>query len=1260
MTTKTSKSFRFVQQIITIWLLLIVLFVPLWSQTGNGSLRGTVQDQTKAVIPNVTVVLTNTATGVSARTVSNQAGLYVFPAIVPGNYKLSAEAPGMAKFEATVTIEVQKSETIDITLKPAATETIVSVQDVTPMVVTDTPMLGHTLERTRIEQLPLNGRSIMNLLSTVPGVTYDSNGDLRTYGVRKATNDTIVDGASLVDMRDGGNSVTRMPGLESIQEFRVDNNAASAKFARQTNIIFITKGGTNELHGSLFETNRDNYYGVARARDNFTNTAAKLIRNEYGGSVGGPVWIPKVYNGKNRTFFFFSYEGMKLRSGSYGNYRVPTDAMRNGDFTGLVNSAGTLSLIYNPYTTDPISHARQQFNYNGVLNTIDPKLESPLMKYIYSILPEPNVPGANPLVKNNYIGPAPNIQDQMTWSMRFDQHISDKDSVYVRLTNSMATTYRPAAGGVPTLDGFGNSRRDTYPNKSIAGTWTRSFSPTFFSELMFSATRNLSTTFSGDPSRYYATELGLPNPNHQPGYPVINNIGVGTGRSNYFQPVNWNRTFYNYFILEDNFTKTKGRHELQFGVHLRYDQLTYMPQQQRTAGSVTFQAIATALYNPAYPNRTAAVPNTGHVAASSYLGLANYEYRLAKGKYYMRQNEDAWYLQDNFRVTQRLTLNLGFRWQFTPFAKDKQNIFNSFDPVTGSVVLSRNLSDLYALGVTTPSLINVLTADGAKFVEPKDVGLPPRLVYNNWHDVGPHVGFAYRAFSGAKSFVIRGGYATNYFPLPMWGWSDRMRLNAPFAGIFQNYALTVGAQSPDGIRNWGLVYVPGPEPGVIAGLNSANTVSLTNPQGISIGDSSFQEAYYNPHQPSSRVHDWNLTVEKEVAPNMVARAAYVGTHSTNQDSYDNWNAQIPAYVWYVTTGLQYPTGTYGAALVRPYDSPSPTATVPKYPYGDLQEYRKDGWGNSNGIQLELERRYAKGYAFQLMYNMINTFRAGGNGWYSDSSVEPIHEFLPGAVPADRHERMKMLLYMRDTTVPKHEVRWNWLVDLPFGKGKPLGGHARPWLDALIGGWQVAGMGRLWSNYFPVPTDLLPTGTPIQYYGHKYPIQDCRGGECLPGYLLWNGYIPSYQINSFDANGKPNGIMGVPPEYKPAVQPLWPYPANYLSLNPNADPLYGYYGSNTVWIPLKDGTVQQIDFGGLSPFINQNILSTRLWNVDASMFKSFNIRERAKLRVQFDFFNVFNVPGNSPTPVDDTGVAWTNTNANPSGPRVMQLSARLSW
>jgi hypothetical protein len=169
----------------------------------------------------------------------------------------------MRKFEATLTVQTQQSANIAITLQPASAQTVITVQDVTPIVTTDSPTLGNTLERTRIEQLPINGRNVINLLNTIPGLAQDTNGSWRTFGTRVGTHDVSLDGAALTDAVYGGAGVTRMPSLDSIQEMSVNVNAVSAKYARQTNIVLTTKSGTNEIHGTLFETHRNNAIGLA-------------------------------------------------------------------------------------------------------------------------------------------------------------------------------------------------------------------------------------------------------------------------------------------------------------------------------------------------------------------------------------------------------------------------------------------------------------------------------------------------------------------------------------------------------------------------------------------------------------------------------------------------------------------------------------------------------------------------------------------------------------------------------------------------------------------------------------------------------------------------------------------------------------------------------------------------------------------------------------------------------------------------------------
>jgi hypothetical protein len=264
----------------------------------------------------------------------------------------------------------------------------------------------------------------------------------------------------------------------------------------------------------------------------------------------------------------------------------------------------------------------------------------------------------------------------------------------------------------------------------------------------------------------------------------------------------------------------------------------------------------------------------------------------------------------------------------------------------------------------------------------------------------------------------------------------------------------------------------------------------------------------------------------------------------------------------------------------------------------------------------------------------------------------------GEVPANLHDRIKLLDYVRDTSIPKQEIRYNWTVELPVGRGKMLGRSMPRFVDAVIGGWQLTGLGVMHSNSYVANTGgYYPTGAPLQNYGHKYPIQDCRSGVCQAGYLLWNAYIPAYQIN------QPDGIMGIPANYKPAVAPLYPYPVTAPSPN---DPLYDLYGTNDVNVTLKDGSTVLTSKGDLNPFINQVLQSSWLFTTDASLSKTFTFGERMRLRIQADFFNVFNQPGveydpsnpNTPSLADGTGIVLRSYSMN--SPRTMQLSARFHW
>jgi hypothetical protein len=378
----------------------------------------------------------------------------------------------------------------------------------------------------------------------------------------------------------------------------------------------------------------------------------------------------------------------------------------------------------------------------------------------------------------------------------------------------------------------------------------------------------------------------------------------------------------------------------------------------------------------------------------------------------------------------------------------------------------------------------------------------------------------------------------------------------------------------------------------------------------------------------------------------VVKLGYIGTHGTRMSQWYTFNDASPAYVWYASTGQPFPTGEFANVARRPFD---------QQVYGTAQRYQKTGWSNYNGFQVEFEHRYSKGYAFQVFYVMSNAMRVAGDGW-RDDLLRPANYYMPGAVPEDDEARNRLLFYRRDTGIPKHRVNWNFLVDLPFGKGKALGRNAGRLVNTLIGGWQVAGNGTLTSRYSALPVNQWGTYNGLEVYDKKYPIQDCRSGVCYDGWLNWNGYIPANRINSTDPRtGRPNGVMGVPENYRPYQSPIIPIPRDGGS---SSDPNSGFYDTNTVFVPLNNGTLQRTTYDtGLHPLQNQYFMGPMIWNMAASAFKTIPISESVFLRVNADFLdNVFNMPGTMMPGAD--GIILNRNSAN--SPRVLQLTMRLTW
>ena len=1222
---------------------LLVLFAYcaiLTAQTGSGRIQGTIKDGSGAVVPAAAIAIEQTATSNVFRTQTNATGFFVFPAVQPGRYRLTAEAAGFERWSGELELQTGQEAAVNPVLALGGTATQITVAgNVTSLVTTTSPNLGYVAERERIEQLPLNGRFVQSLmLATTPGLESGFYGALnpKVYGLRDGSMEFLQDGASL---NDGslGSLTTRPPGMDTVQEYRVETSVSSAKYSRPATAILSTRAGSNQWHGALFYTGRNNGFGVARRRQDFYQKAPQLIRNEFGASLGGPVTLPRLYNGKNRTFFFVAWEGLRLRSQNTISAAVPTVAMRQGDFSQLRDAQGRAYTLYDPWST---AGAAQNWGRVPYANNVLPGARrSPLAAYVYSVLAVPTYTDRNPLVAANWFGPDPLKQNDVTYTARVDHRLGDRDLIYGRFSIGDTQVWQRRTyqtnNTPPTSDRFWDfeSRPETMYNAMIS--WNHTFTPTFFVETVATGASMYFRYCTDEPSSQQdiAKQLGMPNPFNLTSAPRL----LNTGFSLVFDGAmpRWEDT--RPISAEQNYTLVRGKHQLQFGWRYRHESLQVLPD--RTPQSTNyFNSSATALYDPSTGTAMGAVTRTGYDAANFYLGIAaSYNQVLPASLWKMRSNQISGYVQDDWKIGRGLTLNIGLRYEFLPAMLDINGANAVFDFKTKSIVRTASVADMIRTGNTTQAVADSFARIGVKYATAKEAGYPDDLFNVQKHNFSPRVGFAKQFQLGSRVVALRGGFGVYRFPLPYRTFLD-MRNNPPLSGSFSN-DINSAATSPDGRANYGLRSVPT----VIAGLNSTKAIDPNAASAVARGVTAFT---VYPDLPTSLGREWNLTLETEALRSTLVRVAMVGTQGRNMDQYQQENLAPGAYVWYATTGQPLPTGEYASVARRPIDQTT---------YGNIDVYRKSGFSNYVGVQMDVQRRFSRGMAAQFLYVMSNALSVGSSGPVMASLVPDTATFLPGAVPADYDARNRFLNYERDTSIPKHRVRWNFVVDLPIGRGKKLLPNSGRILDRIVGGWQLAGSSSMNSRYWDLPATTWGQHSNVEIYGAKYPVQDCRSGTCIAGYLYYNGYIAANRINSRDAQGKPNGVMGVPDSYSPSFSPIYPTPANGGS---PSDPNYSLYETNNVFVPLKNGTQQRVAFdNGLNVWRNQHIPGPWLWGIDSSLFKVVRLRERLNLRVNMDFFNVLNRPGMA-LPNATTGIISMQNSTN--APRQLQWTVRLNW
>jgi hypothetical protein len=930
--------------------------------------------------------------------------------------------------------------------------------------------------------------------------------------------------------------------------------------------------------------------------------------------------------------------------------------MRAGDFSGLIDSAGRHLDLYDPLTTrieelpnGRLVSVRDRF----IDNQIPIERLNRLTKRIYDITPLPT-DITNPVVANNLkiVVPTnayPNESNNPA-TLRLDHRFTDKDNVFLKVNGGTRSAYFLGTGGAgaPTRNLEANTTFLPVRGRAAALSWIHTFSSSLNVETLVNRTWQFSRTVTGPVDKDWSKELGLPNPLGEIGWPSI----TGTGFMSYVEGDNRRQLYSMISNVQQNYSFIRGNHNFGWGFSHHDEKQHLLPDQGNISGSVSYSSLATALESTTTGSTLgpAVTPQTGHDAANFFLGYGG-SYTVGRKRGIMRVHDknSGLYVEDRWRITPRLTLMPSVRWDINPAFTEQSNLLSAFDMDSHSIVLPEPLDYYYKLGVTSPQIVSTYQAVGLSFKSAKELGKPKQLFPSNYFDIAPRGGFAYTVTSGARPWVVRGGYGMYISALPM------RTLLAQFSGLppFRiDYAYNPNSanQSPDGIPNYQLRNVPN----IQAGVNTANLIDIEDPNSLGRGRG---VTGMDSKQPSLKIHEWNFAIEKQIDASTVIRVTYKGKHGVNTDQIYNINGQQTDYIWYLTTGRAIPGGEFASVLRRPYDQNA---------YTNVNILQRTGYINSATWALEVERRFRSGLGFQAFYTLTNSLRLAGNSFRDDVGSDP-SIFLPGTVPSNFRDLNRFLYYDRDTAVPKHRVRWNWTYELPFGKGKPIAGSARGLLNSVIGGWRLIGNGTVVSTWYTLPTGNWGEMGKFEVYGNSHKILDCRNTpatasnpkdeRCIPGYLWFNGYISERVINSRNDAGLRNGVFGLPENYQAAQKPIHPWPKNGKTTDLNAND----YDTNVVYLPLLTGNVVRVGYDtGIHPWRNQYRLGPFNWTMDSSLWKYFTISERVRLRANVDVFNVFNVQGLNVPGSDGIASLASSFGGFSFRPRQLQLTMRLEF
>ncbi len=1012
------------------------------AQTATGIIQGRVADASGASVPAAKVTIENQATGVQQSVVSNASGNYIQPFLLPGDYRVTVEKAGFERYiENTVRVGVEQTSTVDIALKVGSPSTTVEVTADSVQLSTTSSTLSTTISSKQIMDLPLNGRNPMSLVTLTPGVISGGGSTPWISGGRNATSEITVDGTSIIlpENNVSINTTGFMPVLDSVEEFAVVTNSLAAEYGRTGGgtVNFATKGGTNAFHGSGYDYLQNSVLN-ANSWSNNKNGAVKspYQNNTFGGTIGGPIRIPHVYNGKNKSFFFFSEQSNRSRNTSSFTGTMPLTSWLGGDFSQLKNGSGVPITLYDPAAAvdngqNTGTATRAAFPGNIIpVNRFDPVAKN-LLKYWVAPNNLGNVTNAFTYASDFFnTGKTPSNDDK--FDSRVDHNFTEKLRVFARgsyewLNQGIFNGFGAGNIGSSNVTNGGPNQQGSY---NITANAIYTLNPTtilnanlgwgHFNEYRVPSSQGTCPSALGFPAAYSA-EAATQNCEF-PNISVsgLSGLGQATFTTLFFKPATW--------TAKADLTKIHGNHTIKFGVEFRklYQNFTQegapdgqfsfnstYTQQVTTAGTSTTQGFGLASFLLGAAGSGSITHTINSAEASAYWGL---------------------YFQDDWKVTSRLTLNLGARYEADTPRTERYNRLSDFNINAPSPLAPLPSSAL----ANCPGCANLRGA--MQFVTASN----RHQVSTDINNIGPRIGFAYRV---TEKMVFRGGYAIMY------------------AGSVLQAAGTSGSSGTEGFTS---------QTNMITSFNSGETIAafLNNPFpngfnlplgaatgpysgnltdiGAGVGESFFSD------NANPMVQQWNGTLQREVRGGLLLEGGYIGSAQHHLiDGENQLYNQIPDQYQSMGTGLNARVANpFNGIILAPTSAYYNQATVPismllaPYPqYTGINAYRKPG-GNATyqAFVAKVQKRYKNGLTFLLSYT----------GGKLIDDVSSTVSFL-GAVGTKQdayNRKAEKSISAQDVS---RDLVGSFTYELPVGRKGAFLNSAPKALDFIVGGWQVNGI-----------------------------------------------------------------------------------------------------------------------------------------------------------------------------------------------------------